>query len=217
VIGALAGYPLIKHCMNQGYDVIEFLNGNTDLKPADEPILVIFVRNDPGSSMFAIAEGSVAVEVNPDDPSVTVPIEQGTIFGEVGLISGRKRGATIRAAKPTTVIELSRGAALKLIATVPSAGRAVNRITIERQLLQMFGSGLSKEDVAELVEAAEIVEVPSGKVVTRWFLFWRNGGGRWLRPHGHCESRDQGRGGPLPRRSLHRIDAQETGSARTHT
>ncbi len=216
VIGALAGYPLIKHCMNQGYDVIEFLNGNTDLKPADEPILaekfgalpgnrsveewlevfnkqivileelsplqmrelmldsdvrhygtgdVIFVRNDPGSSMFAIAEGSVAVEVDPDDPSITVPIEQGTIFGEVGLISGRKRGATIRAAEPTTVIELSRGAALKLIATVPSAGRAVNRITIERQLLQMFGSGLTKDDVAELVEAAEIVEVPSGQVV----------------------------------------------------
>ncbi len=39
VIGALAGYPLIKHCMNQGYDVVEFINGNTELKPADEPIL----------------------------------------------------------------------------------------------------------------------------------------------------------------------------------
>ncbi|MGZ8313394.1 MAG: NAD(P)-binding domain-containing protein, partial [Allosphingosinicella sp.] len=25
VIGALAGYPLIKHCMNQGYDVVEFI------------------------------------------------------------------------------------------------------------------------------------------------------------------------------------------------
>ena len=37
VIGALAGYPLIKHCMNQGYDVVEFINGNSALKPADEP------------------------------------------------------------------------------------------------------------------------------------------------------------------------------------
>ena len=216
VIGALAGYPLIKHCMNQGYDVIEFLNGNSDLKPADEPILAerfaslpgnrsvdewlgifnrnveilrelsplqmrelmldssvrhfaageaIFERNEPGSSMFAIAEGSVAVEVNPNNPSITVPIEQGSIFGEVGLISGRPRGATIRAAEPTTVMELSRGAALKLIATVPSAARAVNRITIERQLLQMFGSGLTKEDVAELVAAAEIQQVRAGQVV----------------------------------------------------
>ncbi|WP_375291268.1 cyclic nucleotide-binding domain-containing protein [Qipengyuania sp.] len=216
VIGALAGYPLIKHCMNQGYDVIEFLNGNEGLKPADEPILaekfkalpgrrsvdewlelfrsqvvileelsplqmrelmldstvaafqegdVIFTRNEPGSSMFAIAEGSVKVEVNPDDPSITVPIEQGTIFGEVGLISGRRRGATIRAAEPTVVMELSRQAALKLLATTPSANRAVNRITIERQLLQIFGSALTKEDVTELVEAAEMKEVRAGEAV----------------------------------------------------
>ena len=39
VIGALAGYPLIKHCLNQGYDVIEQIVGNTGLKPADEPML----------------------------------------------------------------------------------------------------------------------------------------------------------------------------------
>ncbi len=216
VIGALAGYPLIKHCMNQGYDVVEFLNGNLDLKPADEPILaekfhslpgvrsvdqwletfrsnvvilqdlsllqmrelmldstvagydageVIFERNDTGSSMFGIAEGSVLVEVNPEDSSITVPIEQGSIFGEVGLISGRRRGSTIRAAEPTVVMELSRTAALKLMATAPSAARAVNAISIERQLLQMFGSGLTKEDVADLVASAELVDVRAGQVV----------------------------------------------------
>ena len=214
VIGALAGYPLIKHCMNQGYDVIEFLNGNTDLKPADEPILsekfaslpgnhdvdhwldvfgrnvsilqglsslqlrelmldstvhsyepgeVIFRRNEPGSSMFAIAEGSVAVEVNPNDPSITVPIEQGSIFGEVGLISGRRRGSTIRAAEPVVTIELARNAALKLIATSPEAAAAVNRIAIERQLLQMFGSGLTPADIAPLVENAELMDVRAGQ------------------------------------------------------
>ena len=216
VIGALAGYPLIKHCMNQGYDVIEFLNGNADLKPADEPILaekfaglpgrrsvdewlevfrnevvilrelsplqmrelmldsavhcyaageMIFARNDQGSSMFGIAEGSVLVEVNSGDPSVAVPIGQGSIFGEVGLISGRRRGATIRAAEPTVCMELSRTAALKLLATAPTAAKAVMRISIERQLLQMFGSGLTTDDVAGLVETAEVQEVRAGKVV----------------------------------------------------
>ncbi len=216
VIGALAGYPLIKHCMNQGYDVIEFLSGNTDLKPADQPILeekfaglpgnhpveywldlfgenivifeelsplqlrelmldstvhshapgeVVFTRNEPGSSMFCIAQGSVLVEVNPDDPSVTVPIEEGSIFGEVGLISGRRRGSTIRAAEQLVTVELSRNAALKLIATVPSAGRAVNRISIERQFLQMFGSGLTREDVAEIVEQGEVVDVRAGQKI----------------------------------------------------
>jgi len=38
VIGSLAGYPLIKQAMNQGYDVVEFINGN-DVKPADHPLL----------------------------------------------------------------------------------------------------------------------------------------------------------------------------------
>jgi CRP-like cAMP-binding protein/Fe-S-cluster-containing hydrogenase component 2/thioredoxin reductase len=218
VIGALAGYPLIKHCMNQGYDAVEFINGNTALKPADEPILAakfgplpgrksvdewletfgsqidifaevsplqlrelmldsqvaafsageqIFARNDPGTSLFAIAEGSVLVEIDKDDPAKTVPIGCGSIFGEVGLISGRRRGATIRAAEPTVVVELSRNAALKLISTVPPAGRAITRISIERQLLQIFGSGLSAEDVAEVVEGAEIKAVRAGEVVLK--------------------------------------------------
>jgi len=216
VIGALAGYPLIKHCMNQGYDVIEFINGNTELKPADEPILeakfaslptrrsvdewleffrsnviilndlsplqmrefmldsepqsyrrgeVIFEKNDPGSSLFAIAEGSVAVEINPDDPSITVPIEQGSIFGEVGLISGRRRGATIRADEDVILVEISRTAALKLQASVPAAKRRITRISTERQLLQMFGSGLTKEDIAEVVESSEIINVRAGEAI----------------------------------------------------
>jgi Fe-S-cluster-containing hydrogenase component 2/thioredoxin reductase/CRP-like cAMP-binding protein len=38
VIGSLAGYPLIKQAMNQGYDVVEFIHGN-DVKPADHPLL----------------------------------------------------------------------------------------------------------------------------------------------------------------------------------
>jgi CRP-like cAMP-binding protein/thioredoxin reductase/Fe-S-cluster-containing hydrogenase component 2 len=216
VIGALAGYPLIKHCMNQGYDVVEFINGNTELQPADQPILeakfkhlpgqrsvdewlaffrrrvtilnelsllqmrefmldsdavayaagdVIFRRNDPGSSLFAIADGSLAVEVSQADPSITVPIEQGSIIGEVGLISGRRRGATVRAASGAIVIEIPRNAALKLMATVPAAKRAITRISTERQLLQMFGSGLTPEDLAELLETAEIKQLSAGQTI----------------------------------------------------
>lgn len=216
VIGALAGYPLIKHCMNQGYDVVEFLNGNTSLAPADQPLLekkfaglpgqrsvddwlglfgsridifrdlsalqlrelmldsevrsfakdeVVFRRNEPGSSLFCVGLGSVLVEINPNDSSITVPIGTGSIFGEVGLISGRRRGSTIRAAEPTIVVELARNAALKLMATAPAAARAVTRISIERQLLQIFGSGLTPADIAELVEAAEVKNVRAGEVL----------------------------------------------------
>nr|WP_284734353.1 cyclic nucleotide-binding domain-containing protein [Sphingosinicella terrae] len=215
VIGALAGYPLIKHCMNQGYDVIEFINGNKELKPADEPILeerfsvlpghrsvtewlaflrrrvtilnelsmlqmrefmldseprayrageVIFERNDPGASLFAIADGSVLVEIDPKDSSKVVPIAQGSIVGEVGLISGRKRGATVRTAEGAIVIEIPRSAALKLMATNSAAKREITRISTERQLLQLFG-GVSSEDLAEVLQTAEIREVRAGQTI----------------------------------------------------
>ncbi len=216
VIGALAGYPLIKHCMNQGHDVVEFINGNTTLKPADEPLLeakfaqlpgnrsvnewleflrenvgilqgmttlqlrefmldseargyaagdVVFERNDPGSSLFAIASGSVHVRIDANDPAKVIPIPAGTIFGEVGLISGRRRGATIVAAEDTVCVEISRNAALKLQSQVPTARRAIERISTERQILQMFGSGLTSADVAEVVETAKIVSVRAGDAI----------------------------------------------------
>ena len=216
VIGALAGYPLIKHCMNQGYDVVEFINGNTALKPADEPLLeakfaglpgnrsvnewleflrtnvsildgmttlqlrefmldssarayargqVVFEKNDPGSSLFAIASGSVHVRIDASDPSKVIPIPAGTIFGEVGLISGRRRGATIVAAEDTVCVEISRNAALKLQSQVPTARRAIERISTERQILQMFGSGLTSADIAEVVETAKIMPVRAGEAI----------------------------------------------------
>jgi thioredoxin reductase/Fe-S-cluster-containing hydrogenase component 2/CRP-like cAMP-binding protein len=215
VIGALAGYPLIKHCMNQGYDVIEFINGNKDLQPADQPILekkfeilpgarsvtewlaflrrrvtilndlsmlqmrefmldseprayragdIVFERNDPGASLFAIADGSLLVEIDPNDPSKTVSIPQGSIVGEVGLISGRKRGATVRTAEGAIVVEIPRTASLKLIATNAAAKREITRIATERQLLQMFGS-VTPDDLKEVLATAEIQEIRAGKTI----------------------------------------------------
>jgi Fe-S-cluster-containing dehydrogenase component/thioredoxin reductase/CRP-like cAMP-binding protein len=43
VIGALAGFPLIKQAMNQGYEVVEHLLGRT-VKPADHEILAAVFR-----------------------------------------------------------------------------------------------------------------------------------------------------------------------------
>ena len=216
VVGALAGYPLIKHCMNQGHDVVEFINGNLDLLPADEPILeakfaelsgrrsvaewleilrssvsilsgmsplqmrefmldssvrqvaagtVIFERGAPGSSLFGIAQGEVLVEINPADPSITVPIPAGSIFGEVGLISGRRRGATVRAARDTIVVEISRTAALKLMSQVPAAAREITRITTMRSLLQIFKSGLAQGDLDGVIAGAKVETVRAGQAI----------------------------------------------------
>ena len=110
---------------------------------------IVFQKNSIGSSMFGIADGSVKVEINPKNKAITVPIGTGQIFGEVGLISGRRRGATIRAARDTIVVEISRNAALKLMSQVPSASREITRINTERTLLQIFKSGLAPVDLGQ--------------------------------------------------------------------
>ena len=213
VIGALAGYPLIKHCLNQGHDVVEFIAGNDTLKPADDPILderlaalgrdlgvtarldlirarvtilndmttlqmrefmldsrlvahadggIVFERNAPGASLFGVVDGCVEVAI---PGGAAVPIMQGSIVGEVGLISGRRRGATVRARGAVVLVEIPRVAALKLMATVPAARRTIDRIAIERQLLQLFKSGLAAGDLQELVDTAELRTVPAHEAV----------------------------------------------------
>ena len=216
VIGALAGYPLIKHCMNQGYDVVEHICGNTDLKPADEPLLeekftdlpgqasvaewlefirshikifqpltplqmrefmldsavvvkkkgeTIFEKNDIGSSLFSIASGSVNVHIDPADPTLTIPISAGKIFGETGLISGRKRNARITAAEDCILVETPRNAARKLFSSVPAVKQQVDRIATERQILNILGSGLTQDDLQPLLDTAEISTVIANTVL----------------------------------------------------
>ena len=50
MVGAVVGYPLIKNCLNQGFEVVEHVLGQ-EVHPADEPVL---------AEKFAGVEGSVS-------------------------------------------------------------------------------------------------------------------------------------------------------------
>lgn len=216
IIGALAGFPLIKHCMNQGHDVVEFISGNTELQPPDTPLLeelfkaapqkrsveewlehirsrvdvltdvsplqmrefllastihykksgdLVVKRNDIGSSVFAIVDGSVAVEVDAKDKRKTVLIAGGNIFGELGLISGRRRTATVRATEPTMLLEIPRNATLKLMASVPGVKRRMERISTERQVGQIFGQLLPRKAINEILDGAELLHFKAGEAL----------------------------------------------------
>jgi CRP-like cAMP-binding protein len=128
---------------------------------------VVFERNTPGASLFAVADGTLTVQIDPakpDQPTKYVPIPQGSIVGEVGLISGRKRGATVRTSSGSIVIEIPRNAALKLMATNSAAKREITRIVTERMLRGIVGDA-SDEDLKDLLETAEIQEIRAGQTV----------------------------------------------------
>ncbi|MEZ4292274.1 MAG: NAD(P)-binding domain-containing protein [Myxococcota bacterium] len=89
MVGALVGYPLIKNCMNQGFEVVEHILGSP-VKPADEPVLAEKFREVGGdvSGWLTRIQSSVPVL----EPLTSVQLRQ-LIFE-----------STIRVEAPGTVI-----------------------------------------------------------------------------------------------------------------
>jgi thioredoxin reductase/CRP-like cAMP-binding protein/Fe-S-cluster-containing dehydrogenase component len=89
VIGALAGYPLIKNCMNQGFEVIEQILGRT-VVPADEPILREKFAGLPGTVAEIIEHIRGTIPIF--NPLVPVQLREFLVDSTVHHV---KHGATI--------------------------------------------------------------------------------------------------------------------------
>jgi CRP-like cAMP-binding protein/Fe-S-cluster-containing hydrogenase component 2 len=93
---------------------------------------IIFEKDDHTDSFWSVVSGSVEIEV---DQERRVTLAPGDFFGEIGLISGRRRTATVRAAEPGTILlETPRKQILKLIASVRSVRRALDEVFMLRAL-----------------------------------------------------------------------------------
>ena len=75
-----------------------------------EPGEIIMSESEPGDSLFVLASGSVRVYVrSAENRNKEVRLlEQGSFFGEISLLSGNPRTATITAATPVEILELDR-------------------------------------------------------------------------------------------------------------
>ena len=215
VIGALAGYPLIKQCMNQGYEVVEYILGNP-VKPADEPLLkkkleafprdggvsralwlvqhqvplfadmstlqlrefmlesevrapkpgeVIFHKGEYSNSFYSILEGEVHLEVGDAGDKRDIVLERGEFFGELGLISGRRRSSTVRAGKDCIVIESPRRSMLRLMGNVESVRRKIDQTSLRRAVQAYIAHGITDDELDEMVHEAVVKTFPAGETL----------------------------------------------------
>jgi small-conductance mechanosensitive channel/CRP-like cAMP-binding protein len=67
---------------------------------------VIVREGDAGGSMFVVRRGAVVITVEPDQRQVAVT-EAGGYFGEMSLLTGQSRSATVTARGDTRVLEIS--------------------------------------------------------------------------------------------------------------
>jgi CRP/FNR family transcriptional regulator, cyclic AMP receptor protein len=91
----------------------------------DQPIL----REDDASSeaMFAILAGQVKVTINGPDgrEAILAILEEGDFFGEMSVIDGEPRSATVRATMPTTLVIIRRKDLLDKLSQTPALAQAV--------------------------------------------------------------------------------------------
>jgi CRP-like cAMP-binding protein/thioredoxin reductase/Na+-translocating ferredoxin:NAD+ oxidoreductase RNF subunit RnfB len=125
----------------------------------------VFKRNDYTSSFFTIIRGSVGIQINALDPSQIVTLPTGAFFGEMGLISGRRRSATAVAAMDCVLLETPRRTMLKLIKSVDSVRRTLDQTAIMRQVQTHLAPGVSVADLKALVETAELKRFKPGDVI----------------------------------------------------
>ena len=124
---------------------------------------VIFERNDYTSTFFSVVEGEVLVEVGGDTPTArSIRFGAGSFFGELGLISGRRRSVTVRAGEGCVLIETPRRSILKLIASVDSVKKAVDIVFLKRAVRAYLSQDLPDDEFDKLVQGAEVRSYDSG-------------------------------------------------------
>ncbi|HEY2630244.1 MAG TPA: cyclic nucleotide-binding domain-containing protein [Usitatibacter sp.] len=151
-----ASVPLLKD-MNR-LQLREFMLESELKSPREGEI--VFMRNDYTNSFFMIVSGEVKVEVlREGKASSWFPLQAGQFFGELGLISGRRRSSTVKAGADCVLIEAPRRAMLKLAASVESVRKQVDETFLKRAVRTFLAPMLPEDELNALV--ADGVQVRS--------------------------------------------------------
>jgi len=123
--------PLFEPLTARDFKALTRSSIKRDFKP-DE---IIIKQGDDGESMFVVMEGVVGVEVANDKKKTTqvTTLSIGDIFGEMSLLTGAKRTASIRAIRPVVVYEITKPMFAKIFKSNKKAIDGLTRILVERQ------------------------------------------------------------------------------------
>ena len=131
---------------------------------------IIIRQNDYTNDFLIIATGRVELWKTPEFSSSLVRVAEltaGNFFGEMSLISGRRRTATARAIGPTRLIEVPRKAILKLLASAPRAKDLVDQAFLLRAFGGYLFPNVPEAQLGELVDRATVETLGKDAVVFR--------------------------------------------------
>lgn len=123
---------------------------------------IIFSKNDYTNSFITIVEGEVDVEV---ESGRAIRLTQGEFFGEMSLLSGRRRSATVRAAGRCVLLESPRRDVIKLMNTYEQVRRVIDQHFITRTLRAGLVPDASFEELNAVALAADLRSYKAGDVL----------------------------------------------------
>jgi cAMP-dependent protein kinase regulator len=131
----------------------------TTFKPGE----VIFRKGDPSKSLCVVIEGSVDVWLD-ESAAPQSRIGAGEFFGEMGVFTGKLRGATVKAAEPTEILEVELGAIASIVRGDPATLRVLLRFFGERLMANVLSraplfSTLPPEERADLKACFMVIDV----------------------------------------------------------
>ena len=116
---------------------------------------VIFRKNDYTNSFYTILAGHAEVALS-EDSAQRYRLGTGEFFGEMGLLSGRRRTATIYAGPGCVLIETPRREINKLIKSDDSVRRVVDEHFIVRAIQSGFAPDASFEELRGVARGAAL-------------------------------------------------------------
>jgi CRP-like cAMP-binding protein/thioredoxin reductase/Fe-S-cluster-containing hydrogenase component 2 len=143
----------------------EFMLEADILTPAEGE--AVFLRNDYTNSFFMVVGGEALVDVAAEGEKASwYALGPGQFFGELGLISGRRRSSTVKAGRDCVLIEAPRRAMLKLIASVESVRKAIDAAFLRRAVRNYLAPKLPEAEIDELLaDGVQVKKYAGGDVV----------------------------------------------------
>ncbi len=142
----------------------EFMIDSTLLAPKSGE--AIFKRNDYTNSFYCLVDGHVEVLMD-DSGDKRVVLNPGEFFGEMSLISGRRRTATVVAGKSCVLIETPRRSMKRLINSVDAVKKMIDQVFVERAIRARFGEEATAVQIRDVVKGATLQRFKAGDVLFR--------------------------------------------------
>lgn len=124
---------------------------------------VIFERNDYTNSFYSIVEGEVRIVV--ENKPTPIVLRRGDFFGEMSLISGRRRSATVLAGANCVLVETPRRSMNRLINSVEAVKAEIDRLFIIRAIQSRFAAEANAAQLAEMAAHATLQRFKAGDYV----------------------------------------------------